>query len=249
VRVPSQGLIAVAVGAFLISTAVASAAPSGEPHYPDLRTTRRFLARRLQIVHEGGAKLLRFSNNVRNDGAGPLEVRAQNDPVTDITYAYQRVYTHDPQGNWSVVSETQVGTFAFHESHDHWHLGDFASYALHDVGLRGGVGSVERVGSKVTFCVADSKLMDPSLEHAAGNAVYPASNCDQNNTQGISVGWGDTYKYTLPDQSLDITGVPDGEYWLVSTADPDDRLAETNEANNAAKLKVRITGDSVTKVT
>ena len=62
------------------------------------------------------------------------------------------------------------------------------------------------------------------------------------------MGWGDTYKYTLADQSIDITSVPDGIYWLISTADPDNRIAETNDANNATRLKIQIAGDTVTNL-
>ena len=36
---------------------------------------------------------------------------------------------------------------------------------------------------------------------------------------GLSVGWGDTYPLTLPDQYIDITAVTPGRYRLNVTAD------------------------------
>jgi hypothetical protein len=240
--------LVVLLAAALQSAGRAVAAPSGTPHYPDLRTTRKFLARRLQITHESGRKLLRFSNNVRNEGDGPLELFPVNDPETATTDAYQRVYSHTASGSWYVVSEELVGTFAFHVAHNHWHFGDFAAYELHAALAGGGVGALVGTASKVSFCVNDSKLMNPNLEHSSRQSVYLASNCDQNGVQGQSVGWGDTYKYTLADQSIDITSVPDGIYWLISTADPDNRIAETNDANNATRLKIQIAGDTVTNL-
>lgn len=246
---PKRLIALMALATLLVATGVAVAAPAGDPHYPDLRTTRKYLARDLRIVHEGGRKLLRFSNNVRNDGDGPLELRPENDPVTNTTDAYQRVYSHDEDGSWYLDSEIKVGTFAFHEAHNHWHFADFAGYYLHEVTSRGWLGPLIGEGSKVTFCIADVVRIDSTLEHSASTAAYPVSNCDQNSTTGLSVGWGDTYKYSLADQSIDITGLPDGRYWLVSTADPDNRLLETNDANNSTKLKIEIRRDRVVNLT
>lgn len=47
---------------------------------------------------------------------------------------------------------------------------------------------------------------------------------------GISPGWGDTYGSSLSGQELNIEAVPDGEFALRSVADPDNNLAESDEA-------------------
>ncbi len=63
--------------------------------------------------------------------------------------------------------------------------------------------------------------------------------------QGLSVGWGDRYGYNLAGQSIDLTDLPDGVYYLYSVAVRDDRIQETNDANNGAAVKIRIRKNSV----
>ena len=65
-------------------------------------------------------------------------------------------------------------------------------------------------------------------------------------THGLSVGWGDTYPATLPDQAIDITGLADGNYTVKVTADTAGNIRESNEANNAATALIKITGNTVT---
>ena len=49
---------------------------------------------------------------------------------------------------------------------------------------------------------------------------------------GLSVGWGDRYSSTLPDQYIDVTGLGDGKYRLRATADGSNRFKESNDKNN-----------------
>ncbi len=53
----------------------------------------------------------------------------------------------------------------------------------------------------------------------------------------MSAGWGDTYVAALYDQWIDVGTTPlaDGSYAIRSTADPDNRLMETNDFNNGAQ--------------
>lgn len=214
----------------------------GQVHFPDLQTQP---PADLRIERHRGVKLLRFSNTVANRGDGPLELAPVNqaDGTTD---AYQVFYTHDASGNWSAVGRVLVGTFEFHPTHNHWHLADFALYELRAVAADGSIGDRVISSSKVTFCLLDSTVDDATLEHAS-----PAQNyrfCGRTLPQGISVGWADTYGWSLPDQHLDISNVGSGDYWLVSFADPSDRLFEggdVRELNNAAAVKVHLQGNSV----
>jgi Lysyl oxidase len=217
----------------------ATAAPAGTPHLPDLRTLPPANA---QIIVDSGRKLLRFSNSIWNAGNGPLHVRPVNDPVTNTTDAFQDVYTHDSRGVWSVLSTRQVGTFVFHEAHNHWHMEDFALYELHRVASGGSIGSLLISSSKISFCLLDDRRK-VTLYHSPNQAVY--TYCTQDSPQGISVGYVDQYSRRLEGQSIDITSVPDGTYWLVSRADPDNRLSETNDANNMGATKLAIEGTTV----
>jgi hypothetical protein len=50
---------------------------------------------------------------------------------------------------------------------------------------------------------------------------------------GLSVGWGDLYRYNLPDQYIDITGLGRRRYRLEGTADADNWFRESEESNNS----------------
>jgi Lysyl oxidase len=244
------GFFAAGTGLTFLGLGLASGAPAGTLHKPDLKTLRSRLATTVRIENNtetGGQKLLRFSNTVWNGGDGPLELRPENDPATDVTYAYQTRYSHDDAGNWYVHSEILAGTFIFHEEHNHWHFDDFALYEIHRVLSDGSVGSdILARSQKQTFCIAENTIVDSTLEHDATSVrTYPGGNCDQNTVEGIGVGWGDTYRWSLAGQSIDITGLPNGSYWLISQADPNNRISETNNHNNNAKIKIKIVGDTV----
>ena len=64
--------------------------------------------------------------------------------------------------------------------------------------------------------------------------------------QGLSVGWADVYDHYLPGQSIDISGMPDGIYALISTADPYNLIQESDETNNAAVVYLEIRNLGVT---
>src|SRR6266496_442776 len=214
--------------------------PAATPHYPELVTLPP-LDIGIEYDTNTVKKLLRFSNAVANLGDGPLDVFPVNDATSGTTEAYQRLYSHDTNGNWYVVATNHIGTFVFHPAHTHWHFENFARYELHYVAAEVSVvSSVFAAAEKVSFCLVDDVFLDPVLEHT-GSQSY--TNCGQLSPQGISVGWVDVYPWTLPDQDLDITGIPDGDYWLVSTADPGNLINEgggETEYNNTAAAKVRI---------
>ncbi len=58
----------------------------------------------------------------------------------------------------------------------------------------------------------------------------------------LDVGSGDTYTQYRPGQSFDITGLPNGTYYIQVIANPEKRLQETNLNNNVALRKVILGG-------
>jgi hypothetical protein len=221
------------------SAAPADAAPSGAQHLPDLRTLP---PKDLKIDRSSGPRLLRLTNTVWNAGQGRLDLVASHSGTT--TFATQRIFSHDAAGNWFVQSQRPAGEFVYHPEHNHWHFDDFAIYELRTVTANGGMGPVVRSSTKVSFCLVDTTKVNGTLSHAAPSQVYTV--CSRAAGQGLSVGWGDVYLAGLPGQHIDITGLGNGDFWLVSTADPVNWLLESNETNNAATLKVRIKARSVT---
>ena len=63
--------------------------------------------------------------------------------------------------------------------------------------------------------------------------------------QGLSAGWGDTYKSFLDGQSIHLAVVEDGIYALKSTANPEAILLEADYQNNAALLYLEIRGERI----
>jgi hypothetical protein len=212
---------------------VVGADPAGAPHLPDLQT---LVPTHLQVQVTGSTKLLRLTNTVANLGDGPLEVRPQNDAGSKTTVAIQRIYTHNKAGTWSLAAEKEVGTFVFHPAHNHWHLEGFARYDLLNRNSK-----VVRSSRKVSFCLVDSTAVpSSSLPHAA--AVRRYTTCSKDAVQGISVGWGDIYSWKLAGQSVNITRLANGRYRLRSTADPFNRIQETDDTNNASVIRFKLRG-------
>jgi hypothetical protein len=133
-----------------------------------------------------------------------------------------------------VTYDRHAGTFEWHPTHNHFHFGDYALYTLQPVNAPGGS---QRTSSKTTFCVMDTTKVNTSLPGAPAEPVYTA--CGRE-VQGMSVGWGDTYDWSLPGQSIDFTGNPDGDYRLVIEIDPQKRLLEINEDDNTSCVLLRV---------
>jgi len=175
--------------------------------------------------------VLRFTATIWNAGQGPLELRGESDAEH---HAYQRIY----DGSGGFADQPVTGGFMYFEPHQHWHFESFADYQLwpkddFDQWLTSGRGQGQPrwQGSKTTgqdesFCIRDSDQVQ-SLTGAPGLPAYSA--CDQS-VQGISVGWGDTYPFTLPEQWIDLglDDLPDGQYVLRVVADPRHLLDQGN---------------------
>ena len=226
-----------------LAVSAAQAGDPGTPHYPDLQTLSPTDIH-IQKDRSTGTRLLRFSNTIANLGQGRLDVIPINNAATGLTDAYQRVYTHTAAGAWSVQNTVHAGTFAFHPAHNHWHFDEFALYELRGVAADGSIGTnVYGSSAKVSFCMMDTTRITSTIEHSSAKTY---STCPRDQVQGISVGWADAYGWRLAGQSIDVSGVPDGTYWLVSTSDPGGRLLETNDSNNTTALRVAIKGNKAT---
>ncbi|MCC6486970.1 MAG: hypothetical protein IT364_05670 [Candidatus Hydrogenedentes bacterium] len=184
---------------------------------------------------QAGRVFLTLSNATANVGSGPLEVYgvAPKDNGDESTQpVMQRIYRSDGSSY-----EVEAGVFVYHPAHEHTHLANWARYRLREVLEGDGVGPVVARSEKTSFCLLDSLIYDDSLPGFPGFPVYV--NCGVG-TQGISVGYQDLYDKSLPDQWIDITGVPGGTYWLESEVDPANHIIEMDETNNTARVKLII---------
>ena len=176
----------------------------------------------------GGRTYLRFSTTTWNSGLGPLELVAGEKDAAKQNI-YQRIHLDD--GSYY---DQLAGTFAWHEQHGHFHFEDYALYTLQAANAPG---ASERTSSKTTFCVMDTDRINHRLPGAPKRSVY--STCGSE-IQGMSVGWGDTYRYYLAGQAIDVTDLPDDDYQLTIEVDPKKRLLETNDADNTSTVLLRI---------
>lgn len=167
---------------------------------------------------------LLFSTTYYNQGTGALELRA--DPKSagvaddlDRT-VYQRLYLKDG----SFVDST-VGVFGWHQSHLHYHFSDFVSYVLTSETTPGDPIILE----KATFCIRDISRLLKDVPGKSATATYTVCGKER---QGVSVGWGDTYYYNYPDQTIDLEDIPSGTYRLSFIVNPGHRLRESAYLNN-----------------
>jgi lysyl oxidase len=142
---------------------------------------------------------------------------------------YQRVYT---QGGG--FKDYEAGTFIFHPEHNHFHFERYAVYMLRPVNAPGASG---RQSYKTSFCVMDTTKVDARLPGAPKKQVYTSCNAIK---QGMSVGFGDTYRYYLAGQAIDLTGNPDGQYELTVDIDPENHIVETSNDDNTACVLLQI---------
>jgi len=200
-----------------------------------------------------GRTVIRFSTRVGDHGAGPLELVPDPSvrlsgcpsdvPADEEVMVDERIY-RDKNGDGVFERGTDTGHTDhvagckyYHAAHHHYHFDDYASYSLYAEAT----GQLVSGGTKTSFCLTDSGNFDISLPGAPQQPYYSSSTCGSlTGIDGTSVGWFDTYGPTLPGQELDVTALPSGDYCLVTIADPDNRLIESNDGNNTRKVRIHL---------
>jgi hypothetical protein len=206
------------------------------------------------ITTAGGAKLLKFPAITANVGDGPLEIRGTRSSSSATDWVGRQVVKNS-DGSSTTLGDTGASFFYAGDGHNHWHIRDFDKYELLD-----STGQFLKTGEKHGFCFEDNTTRDSTWTQQP-SGPQPSSPQYPNQTScgvgqpnatsivhGLSVGWADTYPSSLPDQAIDITGIPDGTYKVRVTADASNFWREKNESNNVAQSTVRISGNTVTFV-
>ncbi len=234
-----------------IPTPTASGGSKGQDLLPDVVSLQ---PTDLHIEIVGGQKLLYFTNSVGNEGAGVLLVYPATGTTTTCnanagdqgpgTLVYQRIYqSTDGYGYYNRGTDTQyreqlVGCEVYHPEHHHWHFEGFTLFQV----MNGDKQVVS--GTKDSTCLMDS-FRAFNLPGTPASLYYTYQDCSPTTPMGISVGWADEYKWTLPDQDINITGVPDGIYCLVTTGNPDHSIVESNYTNDSASVRFQLAGNTV----
>ena len=191
----------------------------------------------LDETTEPGRTLLRFTNSIWNRGTGPLELIGHPNETQERVLITQSVLSPDGEP----ARELEVGEFVFHGSHLHWHMQDFALYEVWSLDDWGHLNEAIRTGRKISFCVIDIYRADENPEDTTVPSLIGYPQCN-NERQGLSPGWVDTYASNLPDQWVDVTELVDGTYALVSTVNPAGRILESDFENNVGITYFELVG-------
>jgi len=196
---------------------------------------------------------LRFTSSEENVGAGPLLLYGHRDGTGTPKMAVRQAYQNGAQGPIpQSFAEAQHPTSAttYYEPaamHQHWHLLGFDRFQL-----RTQNGSTVVADRKNGFCLGDRYAVPgantPSMGTPEGTLAdtLADSTCKRREpsatdvTEGISVGQGDNYDYTVDYQWLDITKVASGTYTVVNTVNPDRSISESDYDNNSSSMAVSV---------
>jgi hypothetical protein len=231
------------IGLILVfgTPAAMAATANAADQLPDLRMARLGDIQ-LDDSTISGHRLLRFTTVIVNVGAGPFELHGSRpDTSTRNMSVTQRIY--DDTGSYRDLATTAHMYYAG-DGHDHWHVRNLESSVLRrlDNGVK--VGAWAKQG----FCFSDGGAFDLSLPGAPQSAVYTDCGYDPtllSVTMGLSVGWGDWYKYNLAFQYIDVTDLSPGRYRLMVRADAANWFLETSDTNNFTWAAIQLTGTNV----
>ena len=243
------GLVFIGLVASMLGRSAPAPAAVGDRLLPDLVTLS---PSGLSIANaKRKTKELHFNYSAENAGVGVLELTSRNEDcdgdgvVSNDRTAIQRIFKDsDGNGYFTRGSDTTydtqtVGCFVFHPKHHHWHLENFARYELQTLS-----GTLVRATDKVSFCISDTFRTNPGLLGSPTAAYY--STCSRDSDQGLSIGWTDVYGAQLEGQSISLDGSTAGTFCLVETADPLNKIAESDDSNNRSGIQVTISGTTVT---
>jgi hypothetical protein len=212
----------------------------------------------LDQTSQQGRVLVKFPTAINNQGTGPgigISGRPGIDPIptgAPITSwlrpdgsqaVLQPIYSFNGS-SFTLSHYRDAGAFTYHAGHGHFHFDGYNYYRLRVRNLDGTPGpyvtrgdGTDIVGEKIGFClinvlgsfVTEGGQSSTSLPgyNAPGQ---PATGCGF--VQGVHVGEADQYGSGTSGQWLDVTGVPNGNYFLEITVDGENMMQETNEANN-----------------
>lgn len=184
----------------------------------------------------GASLCLRFSVGPTNWGPGPLLLRFSANGNSSVL--------QEVRGDDGDSDVTRAGTYRYHSEHGHFHLQDFLRVLLFR--LDNGKLVDERRGSKLGFCFHDYAIVDWRKFHSV-NEGLPSTECtaEENGRLSLSPGWSEIYPWTTIDNYVDVAGLQDGDYVVRVVIDPQNRLVEADDRDNAAYALIRIRGVQV----
>jgi hypothetical protein len=219
-----------------------------------------------ETLQYGSTRCLRFDNDIRNVGVGPLVLRFSYSPAAFLGHCRmdQEILASD-----ATVTDRNAGPCLFHLQHAHFHYQNMGLYQLFAVAPGGRPAATPiSVSRKVGFCtidVDDYTFGGPAARQRPRTYSFPTCNIpNAYSTQlptsspygpngvpeymGISPGWGDVYTWDLPAQYIDVTHVPNGIYEVVSKSNPDGGITTSSRDEEEGVTCIRMAGNKVTTI-
>jgi hypothetical protein len=184
---------------------------------------------------------LGFTSMVDNRGPGALWITGRRFGRSAVMQVAQRV--HLRSGGVRTLPASGELHYTDAPPHYHWHFLGFDRYELRSARTFRLLVRDRKSG----FCIADHWGIAPGIRHGPPHFL---GDCGQFQPkaryveEGSSVGYTDRYPAFFHGQSLDITKVRSGLYWLVHRANSDFHLREEHYGDDAASLLVRLTWKS-----
>jgi PKD repeat protein/subtilisin-like proprotein convertase family protein len=215
--------------------------------------------------------MLTLSNATPNIGWGPMEIHGSNscwcDTVNvacttvmcpDGSYPKQKLLQTIYHKSGTIITSHDTlttGMMSYHPSHGHIHVDNWAEFTLRTPTPNPDATTwpILATGSKISFCLINLGDCTSSFGYCKdGNYGTTITQADIPNSgfgsvtgcgtdQGIYVGNLDVYSQGLAGMSMDLTGVCNGDYYIVSITDPDNNFIESNETNNWAAAPITLT--------
>lgn len=213
--------------------------------------------------------MINFPNAIINIGAGPLEMKPTTSCYCDTTpvpctvtvcpsgnapkqRVNQRVYHKNASGSMT-YSDYPAGSQAYHPSHGHVHAEDFLQFSLRTANANPDPLTWPIIGQsmKTGYCMINMGNCDSqdSICMSNGQVITGADIINDNlgsvsgcgsGGQGLFVGRYDLYGAGFG-QSINLTNICNGNYYLVVNVDPNNNYIEEDETNNVVALPVQLT--------
>jgi hypothetical protein len=208
--------------------------PLGRPKFPDLVQRP---PSGLVVTRQHGRWELGFTSLVDNRGPGILWIhgsRPAGSPLMDVIQSVALA-----GGGVRYVGGAGFLHYTVAPPHYHWHLLGYDRYTLE----RAADSEVVMRDRKSGFCLADHYGIALGVPHGPPRFL---SNCAQFHPkarsvdEGTSIGYTDRYPAYFHGQSLDVTHLAPGRYWLVHRVNSNLGLREERYDNDVASLLIQL---------
>jgi subtilisin-like proprotein convertase family protein len=253
-----------------ISNGLACQCPDGTQDcdlLPDMTASAVIMASQ----HTETPGLIRLSNATPNIGWGPMEIHGSTSckcgsntvPCTtaicpDGSYPKQQLKQTIYHKNGATITARDTltpGEMSYHPTHGHVHVDDWAVFSLRKPTSNPDATTwpIVAQGAKISFCLINlgNCTSNPgycrdgnygtnlTMADIPNSPFGVVSGCSTD--QGIYVGNLDIYSQGLAGMDMDLTGVCNGNYYIVSITDPHNNFIESNETNNWAATPITLT--------